>query len=81
MEEGHAKKVSVTAMVATQSRFHRDRLDGEPTVSKAMRFDLVPTLQVVTIGLVDARLGLGWLRSDGLDGGGERGGTLRKASI
>jgi hypothetical protein len=46
-EEG--KRVSGTAMVATQSRFHRDRLDGEPIVSKAIRFDLVPNFQVVTL--------------------------------
>jgi hypothetical protein len=37
-----------TAMVATQSRFHRDRLDGEPTVSKALRFDLVLNFQWAT---------------------------------
>jgi hypothetical protein len=52
MAEGHAKRgerVSGTAMVATQSRFHRDRLDGEPVVSKALRFDLVPNFQVVTL--------------------------------
>jgi hypothetical protein len=35
-----------TVMVATQSRFHRDMLDGEQIASKAMKFHLVPNLQV-----------------------------------
>jgi hypothetical protein len=43
------KRVSGTAMVATQSRFHRDRLDAEPIVSKALRLDLVPNVQVVAL--------------------------------
>jgi hypothetical protein len=52
MAEGHAKrgkKVSGAMMVATQSRFHRDRLDGEQIVSKARKFNLVPNLQVATL--------------------------------
>jgi hypothetical protein len=43
MAEGHAKrgkKVSGAVMVATQSRFHRDRLDGEQIALKPLKFCL-----------------------------------------
>jgi hypothetical protein len=69
MAEGHAKtggKGSGTVMVATQSCFHRDMLDGEPVTSKAFSLDLVPNLRVATFACGCPRFGRNcWLAACG----------------
>jgi hypothetical protein len=50
------KRGGGTVMVATQSRFHRDMLDGEQIALKPLWFYLVPNLQVVTLACGSGRI-------------------------
>jgi hypothetical protein len=53
MAEDHAKRGKKrgggTVIVATQSCFHRDMLDGEQIALNPLKFYLVPNLQVATL--------------------------------
>jgi hypothetical protein len=43
------EKEGQAIMVAAQSRFHRDRLDGEQIALKPLTFHLAPSLQVAAL--------------------------------